>query len=90
MLMLVTTESGDKAIQCDLFDETVRLKPHHLIVLTHQDGTANWYVIGPPENHKNKWFVPLQMVEPANEPEARATGHIAHFITGNDANLSES
>lgn len=90
MLVLVTTDTGDKLIECDIFDETIRLKPHHLIVLTHTEGTANWYVIGEPVHHKGKWLVPLQLVEEADEPEARRTGHIAHFITGKDAELSES
>jgi hypothetical protein len=88
---MLTIGKDKTFIQCELFEETIRLKPNHLIVLTHEDGTAKWYVLGEPIHDENKWIVPLQVVEEADEAEARRTGYIAHFVVGKDARLlSES
>jgi hypothetical protein len=86
-MMLLTNESGEKAIQCDLFEETVRFTPNHLITLTHQDGTANYYVIGEAVRRENDWIVPLQIVAEADEAEARRTGTIGYFVEGGDGAL---
>ncbi|HBB95218.1 MAG TPA: hypothetical protein DC054_07485 [Blastocatellia bacterium] len=87
-MTILTNDSGEKAIQCDVFEETVRLKPHHLITLTRQDGTAKYYVIGEAVQRDADWIVPLQVVAEADEAEARRTGTIAHFVEGKDGGLA--
>jgi hypothetical protein len=87
-MMLLTSDTGEKAIQCDLFEETVRFTPNHLITLTHQVGTFNYYVIGEAVRRDTDWIVPLQVVAEADEAEARRTGTIAHFVEGRDGGLA--
>jgi len=87
-MTIVTSDSGEKAIQCDVFEETISLKPHHLITLTHQGGTFNYYVIGEAVQRDSDWIVPLQVVTEADEAEARRTGTIAHFVEGPDGGLT--
>jgi len=86
-MTLLTSDTGEKAIQCDLFEETGRLIPNHLITLTHQDGTFNYYVIGEAVRRDNDWIVPLRVVPPEGEAEARRTGTIGHFVEGKDGGL---
>jgi hypothetical protein len=87
-MMLVTDGSGEKALQCDVFEETIRFKPHHLITITHQIGTFSYYVIGEAVQRDSDWIVPLQLVPEAGEAEARRTGTIGNFVEGKDGGLA--
>ena len=86
-MTILTSDSGEKALQCDVFDEVTRLEPNHFITLTHQDGTFNFYVIGEAVRRDHDWIVPLQIVAEADEAEARRVGTIAHFAEGRDGSL---
>ena len=86
-MTILTSDSGEKALQCDVFEEAARLEPDHFITLTHQDGTFNYYVIGEAVRRDHDWIVPLQIVAEADEAEARQVGTIAHFAEGRDGSL---
>ena len=86
-MTILTSDSGEKALQCDVFEEATRLEPDKVITLTHQDGTFNYYVIGEAVRRDNDWIVPLQIVSEADEAEARRVGTIAHFVEGRDGGL---
>lgn len=86
-MQILTGDKGEKAIRLDLFDETVRFKPSHLITLTHQDGTFNYYLIGEPVRRDNDWIVPLQVIAEDDEAEARRTRTIGHFVESKDGGL---
>lgn len=88
MTLLTDASSAEKAIQCDVFEETIRFKPNHLITLTHQAGTFNYYVLGEAVRRENDWIVPLQVIAEDDEPEARRTGTIGHFVEGRDGGLA--
>ncbi|HXI22995.1 MAG TPA: hypothetical protein VNG71_03895 [Pyrinomonadaceae bacterium] len=86
-MTVLTSDSGEKALQCDVFEEARRLEPDQFMTLTHQDGTFNYYVIGKAEQRDNDWIVPLQIVAEADEAEARRVGTVAHFAEGRDGSL---
>jgi hypothetical protein len=86
-MTILTSDSGEKALQCDVFEEAARLEPHGLITLTHQDGTFNYYVIGEAVRRDHDWIVPLQIVAEADEAEARRVGTVAHFAERRDGSL---
>jgi hypothetical protein len=84
-MLLLTNETGEKAIQCDFFADTIELKPHHLVTITDEDGTR-WYVLGEAIQRENDWLVPLAVVAEDEEAEARRTGTIKTFhVTGDGA-----
>ena len=85
--MHLLRNADERAIQCDVFEETVRFKPNHFITLTHQEGSFNYYVIGEATRRDHDWIVPLHVVSEADEAEARRTGTIAHFVEGGDGRL---
>ena len=84
---LLKNDGHELAIQCDVFEETVRFKPNHVITLTHQAGSFNFYVIGEAVQRDRDWIVPLQVVAEADEADARRTGTIGHFVEGKDGGL---
>src|SRR2546428_922604 len=84
-MQLLTNEAGERAIQCNLFEETIRFTPNHLIVLTHEDGGVKWYVLGEAIQCDNDWIVPLQIEDEAGEAEARRVGYIALLPGGTGA-----
>ena len=86
-MTIVTSDSGEKALQCDVFEEATRFEPDGVITITHQDGTFNYYVIGEAVRRDNDWIVPLQIVAEADEAEARRVGTIAHFAVGRHGSL---
>jgi len=86
-MTILTSDSGEKALQCDVFEEATRLEPDGLITITHRDGTFNYYVIGEAVQRDNDWIVPLQIVAEADEAEARRVGTIAHVAEGREGGL---
>ena len=86
-MKILTSDFGEKAFQCDVFEETIPLEPNRFMTLTHPDGTFNYYLIAEAVQRDRDWIVPLQLVAEADEAEARRAGTIAHFAEGRDGGL---
>jgi hypothetical protein len=86
-MQLLTSDKGERAIQCDLFEETLPLKTNHLITIT-DDAGVKWYVLGESIQREDKWVVPLQIVDEADEAEARRTGTVGTFVVGDNGALA--